>query len=120
MKNLQSPEFWFVTGSQHLYGQETLRQVAEHSLRIIEELNASQRLPLKLVAQPVVTRPEEIRAVCRQASNEPNCAGLILWMHTFSPSKMWIGGLLTLTKPFLHLHTQFNRDLPWAEIDMIS
>jgi L-arabinose isomerase len=118
MKNLQSPEFWFVTGSQHLYGQETLRQVAEHSRQIIEELNASQRLPLKLVAQPVMTRPEEIRAVCRQASNEPNCAGLILWMHTFSPSKMWIGGLLALTKPFLHLHTQFNRDLPWAEIDM--
>ena len=92
--------------------------MAEHSRRIIEELNGSQRLPLKLVAQPVVTRPEEIRAVCRQASNESNCAGLILWMHIFSPSKMWIGGLLTLTKPFLHLHTQFNRDLPWAEIDM--
>src|SRR6516162_8885886 len=118
MKNLESPEFWFITGSQHLYGQETLQQVAEHSRRIVEELNASQRLPLKLVAQPVVTRPEEIRAVCRQANNEANCAGLILWMHTFSPSKMWIGGLSTLTKPFLHLHTQFNRDLPWAEIDM--
>jgi len=118
MKNLESPEFWFITGSQHLYGQEALRQVAEHSRQIVEELNASQRLPLKLVAQPVVTRPEEIRAVFRRANNEPNCAGLILWMHTFSPSKMWIGGLSTLTKPFLHLHTQFNRDLPWAEIDM--
>jgi len=118
MKNLESPEFWFITGSQHLYGQETLQQVAEHSRRIVEELNASRRLPLKLVAQPVVTRPEEIRAVCRQANNEPDCAGLILWMHTFSPSKMWIGGLSRLTKPFLHLHTQFNRDLPWAEIDM--
>jgi len=118
MKNLESPEFWFITGSQHLYGQETLRQVAEHSRCILEELNASERLPLKLVAQPVLTRPEEIRTVCRRANNEPNCAGLILWMHTFSPSKMWIGGLSTLTKPFLHLHTQFNRDLPWAEIDM--
>ena len=118
MKHLESPEIWFITGSQHLYGPETLRQVAEHSQKMVEELNASQRLPLKLVFQPVLTRPEEIRALCRRANNEPNCAGLVLWMHTFSPSKMWIGGLSTLTKPFLHLHTQFNRDLPWADIDM--
>jgi L-arabinose isomerase len=118
MKHLEAYEVWFITGSQHLYGQETLRQVAEDSRQIVQELNTSQQLPLKLLAQPVVTRPEEIRAVCRRANNEPNCAGLILWMHTFSPSKMWIGGLTTLTKPFLHLHTQFNRDLPWAEIDM--
>jgi L-arabinose isomerase len=118
MKNFESHEFWFITGSQHLYGQKTLRQMAEHSRHIVDQLNASRRLPLKLVAQPVVTRPEEIRAVCWRANNEPNCAGLILWMHTFSPSKMWIGGLSALTKPFLHLHTQFNRDLPWDEIDM--
>ncbi len=118
MKNLQSPEIWFITGSQHLYGQETLRQVAEHSQKIVDELNGTRRLPLNVAAQPVVTRPEEIRAVCRRANGEPNCAGLILWMHTFSPSKMWIGGLSALSKPFLHLHTQFNRDLPWAEIDM--
>jgi L-arabinose isomerase len=95
-----------------------LDQVAAHSQKIVEELNGSQRLPLKLVWKPAMTRPEEIRALCIEANSAPNCAGLILWMHTFSPSKMWIGGLSILTKPFLHLHTQFNRDLPWSEIDM--
>jgi L-arabinose isomerase len=118
MINLQVPEIWFITGSQHLYGQEALDQVAAHSRHIVRELNATRRLPLKLIYQPILTRSEEVRALCLRANNEPNCAGLILWMHTFSPSKMWIGGLLSLIKPFLHLHTQFNRDLPWAEIDM--
>ena len=118
MKNLRVPEIWFITGSQHLYGEQTLEQVAAHSRQMVEGLNASERLPLKLVIQPVLTRPEEIRALCLRANNEPNCGGLILWMHTFSPSKMWIGGLRSLIKPFLHLHTQFNRDLPWGEIDM--
>ena len=118
MKNLESPDIWFLTGSQHLYGPETLGQVAEHSQQIVAELNATQRLPLKLVFQPVLTRPEEIRALCIRANSTPNCGGLVLWMHTFSPSKMWIGGLSQLAKPFLHLHTQFNRDLPWSEIDM--
>jgi L-arabinose isomerase len=118
MKNLQSPEIWYITGSQHLYGEGTLRQVAANSQRIVEELNGSRRLPLKLVYKPSVTRPQEIRAICLEANNASNCAGLILWMHTFSPSKMWIGGLSLLRKPFLHLHTQFNRDLPWGEIDM--
>src|SRR3979411_1144531 len=118
MKNLQVPEIWFITGSQHLYGEQTLEQVAAHSRQMVEELNASERLPLKLVIQPVLTRPEEIRALCLRANNESNCGGLILWMHTFSPSKMWIGWLRSLIKPFLHLHTQFNRDLPWGEIDM--
>jgi L-arabinose isomerase len=118
MINLQNPEIWFITGSQHLYGQEALDQVAAHSRHMVQELNAARRLPLKLIYQPTLTRPEEVRALCLRANNEPNCAGLILWMHTFSPSKMWIGGLLSLIKPFLHLHTQFNRDLPWADIDM--
>jgi L-arabinose isomerase len=118
MKNLQVPEIWFITGSQHLYGQETLQQVAAHSRQMVQELNASERLPLKLAIQPVLTRPDEIRTLCLRANNEPACGGLILWMHTFSPSKMWIGGLRSLVKPFLHLHTQFNRDLPWSEIDM--
>src|SRR4030081_209086 len=118
MKNLEAPEIWYITGSQHLYGEQTLRQVAANSQKIVEELNGSQRLPLKLVFKPTVTRPQEIRALCLEANNAPNCAGLILWMHTFSPSKMWIGGLSALRKPFLHLHTQFNRDLPWSEIDM--
>ena len=118
MKHLDSPEIWYVTGSQHLYGEETLKQVAEHSRQIVAALDASDRIPLKLVFKPVLKTPDEIRQLCQDANHAPNCAGLILWMHTFSPSKMWIGGLSNLRKPFLHLHTQFNRDLPWSEIDM--
>jgi L-arabinose isomerase len=111
-------EIWFVTGSQHLYGPETLQQVARDSQAIVEGLNASKRIPLKLVFTPTVKTPDEIRAVCLAANTDPKCAGLVLWMHTFSPSKMWIGGLNALRKPFAHLHTQFNRDLPWSTIDM--
>ena len=115
---IPTPEIWFVTGSQHLYGPGPLKQVAAHSQEIVEALNHSKKMALPLVFKSLVTRPEEIRRVCQEASSDPNCAGLILWMHTFSPSKMWIGGLSALRKPFLHLHTQFNRDLPWGEIDM--
>jgi L-arabinose isomerase len=111
-------EYWYVTGSQHLYGAEALRQVAENARQVVNGLNSSGRLPGPLVFKPVVTTPEEIRAICLEANNSPNCAGVVLWMHTFSPSKMWIGGLLSLRKPMAHLHTQFNRDLPWNEIDM--
>lgn len=111
-------EIWFVTGSQHLYGEAALRQVAAHSQQIAEGLDASPRIPVQVVFKPILTTPEEIRALCLEANNSPRCAGLITWMHTFSPAKMWIGGLSILNKPFLHLHTQFNRDLPWAEIDM--
>lgn len=118
MKNLPSPEIWFITGTQHLYGEGPLKQVAANSQRIVDELNATNRLPLKVVFKPILTRPEEIRALCLEANAAPNCGGLILWMHTFSPSKMWIGGLSVLRRPVLHLHTQFGRDLPWAEIDM--
>jgi L-arabinose isomerase len=109
MKNLETPEIWYITGSQHLYGEATLNQVAAHAQKIVEELNDSRRLPLKLLIKPTLTRPQEISALCLEANNAPNCAGLILWMHTFSPSKMWIGGLSALRKPFLHLHTQFDR-----------
>src|SRR5438874_2678089 len=116
MKNLPSPEIWFVTGSQHLYGEAALKKVAAHSMQIVDELGGS--LPLKLVFKALLTTPEEIRALCLDANHSARCAGLILWMHTFSPSKMCIGGLTALRKPFLHLHTQFNRDLPWSEIDM--
>jgi L-arabinose isomerase len=115
---LSSPEIWFVTGSQHLYGPETLQQVARDSQAIVAGLNASQRLPQQLVFTPTVKTPDEVRAVCLAANTDPKCAGLVLWMHTFSPSKMWIGGLGALRKPFAHLHTQFNRDLPWNTIDM--
>lgn len=118
MKNLDTVEIWYVTGSQHLYGEAVLKKVAANSRKIVEELNNSKRLPLKIVFKPVLTTPDAIRELCLDADHAPNCAGLILWMHTFSPSKMWIGGLSALKKPFLHLHTQFNRDLPWAEINM--
>ena len=111
-------EVWFITGSQHLYGDETLRQVAGDSEAIVQWWTASGKLPVKVVFKPVVTTPEAITAICREANNTPSCIGLITWMHTFSPAKMWIGGLSLLSKPFLHLHTQFNRDLPWSEIDM--
>ena len=111
-----TPEIWFLTGSQHLYGPETLKQVAVNSLAIAGGLG--EKLPLKVVFKPVLTTPDAIRTTILEANACPKCAGLILWMHTFSPAKMWIGGLSSLRKPFLHLHTQFNRDLPWAEIDM--
>lgn len=117
MQNLDPVEIWYVTGSQHLYGEAVLRQVADHSQRIVQSFNGSG-LPLPIVFKPIVTDPDKIRALCLEANSSPKCAGLVLWMHTFSPSKMWIGGLSLLRKPFLHLHTQFNRDLPWSEIDM--
>lgn len=109
---------WFITGSQHLYGPKTLAQVAENSGRMVEGMNASGKLPLKTVFKPVVKTPDEIRNTLAAAGTDPDCGGVILWMHTFSPSKMWIGGLTGFRKPMLHLHTQFNRDLPWASIDM--
>lgn len=116
--DLESLEVWFVTGSQHLYGDEALARVAENSRNVVEGLNASQDLPIRLVFKPVVTTPESITQLCREASDAPNCIGLVCWMHTFSPAKMWIGGLQALSKPFAHLHTQFNRDIPWSTIDM--
>jgi len=118
MKALEGLEIWFVTGSQHLYGAEALAQVAKHSQTIAASLNAETAIPFKVVFKPVLTTPEEVRGLCREANNSESCIGLILWMHTFSPAKMWIAGLSLLTKPFLHLHTQFNRELPWSSIDM--
>ena len=118
LKNVAPIEIWFVTGSQHLYGEETLRQVAANSQVIAGGLDASSEIPVKIVFKPVLTDPEAIRNLTTEANSTPACAGLIVWMHTFSPSKMWITGLQQLQKPFLHLHTQFNRDLPWGEIDM--
>jgi L-arabinose isomerase len=118
IQNLSSSEIWFVTGSQHLYGEVALKQVAANSKKIVAALGESKRIPLKVVFKALLTTPDEIRALCLEANHTPACAGLVLWMHTFSPSKMWIGGLTALKKPFVHLHTQFNRDLPWDEIDM--
>src|ERR1041384_1743124 len=118
MINLKELEVWFVTGSQHLYGEETLKQVAEHSTQIAKSIDKDPAIPVRVVFKPVVKSPEEIYQVCQEANTTPTCIGIIAWMHTFSPAKMWIGGLKVLQKPLLHLHTQFNRDIPWSSIDM--
>ncbi|RYZ34683.1 MAG: L-arabinose isomerase, partial [Sphingobacteriales bacterium] len=118
MINLKSLEVWFVTGSQHLYGEETLKQVAEHSKTIATHFDEAASLPVRVVFKPVAKSTEEIYALCQEANHTPACIGIITWMHTFSPAKMWINGLKILYKPLLHLHTQFNRDIPWGEIDM--
>jgi L-arabinose isomerase len=116
--SLKQSEVWFVTGSQHLYGPETLAQVAENSRQIAAALDCSPRIPCRVVFKPVVKTPDEIYGLLTEANVAPDCVGLILWMHTFSPAKMWIGGLTALRRPYLHLHTQFNRELPWQSIDM--
>jgi L-arabinose isomerase len=118
MRDLEKFEAWFVTGSQQLYGEQVLEQVAEHSQIIARALSESGKIPINVVFKPVLTTPEEIYTLCMEASAAKNCVGLITWMHTFSPAKMWIAGLKVLQKPFLHLHTQFNRDIPWDSIDM--
>ena len=118
MLQLKQLELWFVTGSQHLYGAETLKIVAEHSNTIAGSLNNASSVPVTIVFKSVVTTPEEIYRICQEANTAPACIGVIAWMHTFSPAKMWIGGLKVLQKPVLHLHTQFNCDIPWNEIDM--
>lgn len=114
--NLKQYEVWFITGSQHLYGPETLQKVAEHSQEIASSLN--EKAPVQIVFKPTVKTPDEITSICREASATINCIGVITWMHTFSPAKMWINGLNILQKPLLHLHTQYNSDIPWSEIDM--
>ncbi|RSK34596.1 L-arabinose isomerase [Hymenobacter metallilatus] len=116
MLDISHYEAWFITGSQHLYGPETLEQVAQHSQQIAEALGSA--LPIKVVYKPVLTGPAEIYKLIQEANTTPNCVGLIAWMHTFSPAKMWINGLKILQKPLAHLHTQFNRDIPWSDIDM--
>ncbi len=118
MIDLKKLEVWFITGSQHLYGEETLKQVAADSQHIVMALDKSAAIPVHIVFKPVVKSPEEIFSTLQAANVAPGCIGVITWCHTFSPSKMWINGLKILHKPILHLHTQFNRDLPWGEIDM--
>jgi L-arabinose isomerase len=116
--DLKSFEVWFITGSQHLYGPQTLHEVGKHSEEVAKALSTAGNVPVRVVFKPVLTTPEQIRDVVLEANSAPNCIGVIAWMHTFSPSKMWILGLRMLQKPLLHLHTQFNRDLPWPTIDM--
>jgi L-arabinose isomerase len=118
MLDLKEFEVWFVTGSQHLYGPKTIETVAEHSQEIAFALNTSAHIPVQVIFKPVLTTPEAIRTLCQEANSAKKCVGLITWMHTFSPAKMWIAGLSLLKKPFVHLHTQYNREIPWSEIDM--
>lgn len=109
---------WFITGSQDLYGEETLKEVASHSRTMVEEMNKTGTMAVSIRYKPVVLTPESIADTLTEASTDTGCIGVITWMHTFSPAKMWIRGLSLLTKPMLHLHTQFNRDIPWESIDM--
>src|SRR3984885_15421826 len=111
-------EVWFVTGSQHLYGPEALAHVAENSRAIAASLDSEDSVPVRVIWKPVLTTADAIRQLSTEANSSKNCVGLVLWMHTFSPAKMWIAGLNILIKPMLHLHTQFNRELPWSTIDM--
>lgn len=118
MSALKKYEFWFIVGSQDLYGEDVLKTVNEHSKIMVDEWNNDANIPCTLVWKPVVRNSTEICDVIMAANNDPKCAGVITWMHTFSPSKMWIRGYSILHKPLLHLNTQFNRDIPWDEIDM--
>jgi L-arabinose isomerase len=118
MINLEPLEVWFVTGSQHLYGPAALKQVAANSQEVAHALDATPAIPVQVLFKPVVKTPEEATALCQAANTAANCIGLITWCHTFSPSKMWINGLKLLRKPLVHLHTQHNREIPWATIDM--
>lgn len=111
-------ECWFLTGSQELYGEETLRQVAEQSRKIVDLLNSGPEINVSVVWKPVLVSANEIRRACIEASSAESCIGVIAWMHTFSPAKAWIAGLDALRRPLLHLHTQVNLSLPWSEIDM--
>ena len=118
MNNLSPSEIWFVCGSQHLYGPGPLEQVRSHALEVAQSLDSSGKLPIPVVFKGLLTTPEEIYALMLEANSSPFCAGIMVWMHTFSPSKMWIRGLSILKVPLCHLHTQYNRDLPWDSIDM--
>lgn len=111
-------EIWLLTGSQHLYGNKVLKNVNKHSKEIAEYYSQTEKIPVKVVQQNVLTSHSEIKKLTLKANADEKCIGLITWMHTFSPARMWISGLKSLQKPFLHLHTQYNRDIPWSEIDM--
>lgn len=111
-------QVWFVTGSQNLYGPTVLEQVDKNSSQIAAGFDQDEQIPVSVVVKPVLKSASEIFELCQAANAEKACVGLILWMHTFSPAKMWINALKILNKPFVHLHTQFNRDIPWSTIDM--
>ncbi|RZJ18700.1 MAG: L-arabinose isomerase, partial [Acinetobacter sp.] len=118
MIDLKKLQVWFITGTQDLYGEETLKQVAIHAQQVAEALNREEKISVSVVYKPIVKTPDQIFETLQQANVDKDCIGVITWMHTFSPAKMWIRGLNILQKPLLHLHTQFNRDIPWSTIDM--
>lgn len=118
MKSLKKHVFWFIPGSQFLYGEETLRQVEENCRNIVDTLNLSGALPAPLILKPTVTTNQSFQDIVQEANYDDDCLGLVIWCHTFSPSKMWINGFNTLQKPFCHLHTQFGQTLPHESIDM--
>lgn len=118
MADLKKYSFWFVVGSQDLYGEDVLKTVDVHSRKMVDGWNQSPQIPCTLAFRPVVRNSDEIYKTIMEANNDPSCAGIVTWMHTFSPSKMWIRGFNALQKPLLHINTQFNRDIPWNEIDM--
>ena len=111
-------EVWFVTGAQLLYGGDAVVAVDGHSTQMVNGLNASGKLPVKVVYKGTANSSKEVEAVFKAANNDEKCIGVITWMHTFSPAKMWIHGLQQLKKPLLHLHTQFNKEIPWDTMDM--
>ncbi|MFQ3281378.1 MAG: L-arabinose isomerase, partial [Reinekea sp.] len=115
---MSTKSIWFITGSQHLYGDTVLKQVTANSQVIVSGLNDTANLPVPLTFKSIATTPEEIQRLCLEATFDESCIGVVFWMHTFSPSKMWIKGLQALQKPWMHLHTQFNAELPWQSIDM--
>ncbi len=114
--SIKNYEFWFVVGTQFLYGEDIFETIDAHSAEMAKEW--SEKLPCKVVAKPCVKTAKEILDIMQAANTDSKCAGVITWMHTFSPSKMWIAGFNALEKPFLHVNTQYNRDIPWNEIDM--
>jgi L-arabinose isomerase len=118
LPDLSQFQVWFVTGSQNLYGTTVLRQVDEHSTELAAAFDQDEQIPVSVVFKPVLKSASEIFEICQAANTDKSCIGLILWMHTFSPAKMWINGLKILHKPFVHLHTQYNRDIPWETMDM--
>ena len=118
MKELKNLKIWFLTGTQYLYGEKTLQQISKNAVSVVEGLNESEKIPLEIVFKPILKTQKEITKICTEASSDPNCVGVIAWMHTFSPAKMWINGLKLLHVPLLHLHTQYNNEIPWSTIDM--
>lgn len=118
MLTVKPYKFWFITGSQHLYGDDAIKEVVNNSREVVKGLNELGQLPFEIEFKEVLTTANDIHDFMAKANNDENCAGVITWMHTFSPAKMWIAGLKALQKPLMHLHTQYNRDIPWDTIDM--